>query len=310
VKRILSVFLFLGLAACAGSAANPSLERIQTIVVIYAENHSFDNLYGMFPGANGVANAAAEQKTQLDHDGAPLPTLPPVYNGAKVDARYPTKGLPNGPFRIDQPPVDARMDQVVPSPIHNYWQSIEQINWGKNNKFVAMTNVGAWTMGYYDGSSQRVWKWAQRYTLADRFFMGAFGGSFLNHQWLICTCAPEQRDAPVHRRLVDSKRSVGQPGGIFRVGLARRVDGRQRRERLAVEVELRLLLGGRVGHAVGAREQAVHVVEAVVLGVDHHDGLDAIERRLLRRGQRAAGEGERHQERMLAEHQVLPVVIS
>lgn len=29
---------------------------------------------------------------------------------------------------------------------------------------------------------------AQRYTLADNFFMGAFGGSFLNHQWLICAC--------------------------------------------------------------------------------------------------------------------------
>jgi len=56
----------------------------------------------------------------------------------------------------------------VPSPIHNYWHNIEQINGGRNDKFVAMTTVGAWTMGYYDGSSQRMWKWAQRYTLADR----------------------------------------------------------------------------------------------------------------------------------------------
>jgi phospholipase C len=200
MKRIFSAFLLLELAACAGSAQNPPLERIQTIVVIYAENHSFDNLYGMFPGANGVANAAAEQKTQLDHDGAPLPTLPPVYNGSKVDARYPTKGLPNGPFRIDQPPVDARMDQVVPSPIHNYWQNIEQINGGKNNRFVAMTTVGAWVMGYYDGSEMKVWQWARRYTLADNFFMGAFGGSYLNHQWLICACTPVFKDAPASMR--------------------------------------------------------------------------------------------------------------
>ena len=26
--------------------------------------------------------------------------------------------------------------------------------------------------------------------LADNFFQGAFGGSFLNHQYLICACAP------------------------------------------------------------------------------------------------------------------------
>src|SRR3954465_14902552 len=174
-------------------------DRIRNVVVIYAENHSFDNMYGMFPGANGVANAAAEQKMQLDHDGSPLPHLPVVYNGGKIDPRYP-QGLPNGPFRIDAPPVNARIDQVVPSPIHNYWQNIEQINGGKNNKFVAMTTVGAWTMGYYDGSSQKMWQWAQRYTLADNFFMGAFGGSFLNHQWLVCACTPVFKEAPIQLR--------------------------------------------------------------------------------------------------------------
>ena len=36
------------------------LHRLQHIVVIYLENRSFDNLYGLFPGANGVANATPE----------------------------------------------------------------------------------------------------------------------------------------------------------------------------------------------------------------------------------------------------------
>ncbi len=190
----------LVLAGCATlPASEPSLDAIQTIVVIYAENHSFDNMYGMFPGANGVANATAEQRTQVDHDGTALAQLPAVYTGGKPDAKYPA-GLPNGPFRIDQPPVNRRIDEIVPSPIHNYFQNIEQINGGKNNRFVAMTTVGAWTMGYYDGSSQRMWKWAQRYTLADNFFMGAFGGSFLNHQWLICACTPVFPDAPASMR--------------------------------------------------------------------------------------------------------------
>ena len=45
-------------------------------------------------------------------------------------------------------------------------------------------------MGYFDGSRMKLWQWAKEYTLADNFFMGAFGGSYLNHQWLICACTP------------------------------------------------------------------------------------------------------------------------
>ena len=49
--------LILMLAACAappqvGSAASASapMRRVKHLVVIYAENHSFDNLYGLFLG--------------------------------------------------------------------------------------------------------------------------------------------------------------------------------------------------------------------------------------------------------------------
>jgi acid phosphatase len=51
-------------------------------------------------------------------------------------------------------------------------------------------------MGHYDGSKLPMWKWAQEYTLADNYFMGAFGGSYFNHVWLICACTPIDRDAP------------------------------------------------------------------------------------------------------------------
>jgi phospholipase C len=198
--RALAAIIPVVLAGCTTSqVARGGLDNIQTVVVIYAENHSFDNMYGMFPGANGVANAGPLQSIQLDHDGKPLPRLPPVYMHGKPDPKYP-QDLPNGPFRIDAPPVNARIDEVVPSPIHNYYQNIEQINGGRNNLFAAMTNVGAWTMGYYDGSTQRMWQWARDYTLADNFFMGAFGGSFLNHQWLVCACTPQFTSAPASMR--------------------------------------------------------------------------------------------------------------
>src|SRR5471030_2164044 len=115
--RLRLTFCFLPALLLAGCAAiQPGLYKIEHIVVIYAENHSFDNMYGMFPGANGVADATAGQKTQIDHDGRPLANLPPVYTNGKPDARYP-QNFPNAPFRIDAPPVNARIDQVVPSPI-------------------------------------------------------------------------------------------------------------------------------------------------------------------------------------------------
>ena len=103
--------------AAARRSTDVGLARIEHVVVIYAENRSFDHLYGLFPGAEGIAQATAEQKTQLDHDGKPLPHLPPTCDHGKPSARFATEKLPNGPFRIDAPPINGRMDEVLPSPL-------------------------------------------------------------------------------------------------------------------------------------------------------------------------------------------------
>jgi acid phosphatase len=70
-----------------------------------------------------------------------------------------------------------------------------QIDGGKMDKFAAWTDAGGLTMGYYDASEMPMYKLAQQYTLADNFFIGAFGGSFLNHFWFICACTPVYPDA-------------------------------------------------------------------------------------------------------------------
>ena len=192
------VVAFLALASCA-SRPDARLARIEHVVVIYAENRSFDHLYGLFPGADGLAQATAQEKTQLDLDGKPLLQLPATYDPVqkgRLRDDLPTAGLPNGPFRIDAPPINRRWDELLPNPIHAYFQNREQIAGGANNKFIAMSNVGAWTMGYFDGSQMKLWQWAREYTLADHFFMGAFGGSYLNHLWLVCACTPRFESAP------------------------------------------------------------------------------------------------------------------
>src|SRR5438477_7856262 len=135
---IVATIAVAGLVGCTTTrTSSPGLERIEHIVVIYAENRSFDNLYGLFPGANGVANANAEQYMQVDNDGKPFVALPPVWRGKDADPAFPAN-LPNKPFRIDAPPINLPLSVPTPDLIHRYYQNIEQINGGRNDRFVTV----------------------------------------------------------------------------------------------------------------------------------------------------------------------------
>src|SRR5258706_5138939 len=186
--------LVLVIFSCNPSRSQDGLGKIKTLVGICAKTRSSDHFCGLSPGATGIANATAETTTQLDHDGKPLANLTIFGTDGKPDPRFPR--MPNAPFRIDAAPINMPLDKILLNPIHAYYHSREQINGGKNNMFAAMSNVGGWTMGYFDGSHLRMWQWAKEYTLADNFFMGTFGGSYLNHLWLICACTPKHDTAP------------------------------------------------------------------------------------------------------------------
>ncbi|MES2127244.1 MAG: acid phosphatase [Pseudomonadota bacterium] len=192
----LALAVLAALPACAAG-----LDQIQTVVVIYGENRSFDNLYGLFPGANGIANATPANGTlQRDRDGSVLAALPPVWQkDKKADPLYP-KALPNAPFRIDGAPVNLPLSQATRDLTHRFYQNQMQINGGKNDMFAAWTDAGALAMGHYDGSALPLWRLAREYTLADNFFMSAFGGSYINHIWLACACTPNYPDAPASMR--------------------------------------------------------------------------------------------------------------
>ena len=185
------------LSACAATVApqKSGIAGIEHIVVIYAENRSFDNLYGLFPGANGLANASPATYVQVDRDGRELPRLPPVWKGSAADPAFPTN-LPNKPFRIDGPPINLPLSVATRDVVHRFYQNQEQIDGGRNDRFAATSDAGGLALGYYDGSNLPLWPWARDYVLADDFFMGAFGGSYLNHFWLVCACTPEDRNAP------------------------------------------------------------------------------------------------------------------
>ena len=200
MKKILIPALLPALLAYAFTpvtAAASSIEKIQNVVVIYGENRSFDNLYGMFPGANGIGRAFAEQRyTQVDMQGKPLTQMPPTWDKPGVASKDIPQGMPNMPFSIDAAPVNQGLNKTTVDLVHRFYQNQMQIDGGKNDRFAAISDAGGLSMGHYNGASLPMWKIAQEYTLADHFFMGAFGGSFLNHMWLACACTPVFKDAP------------------------------------------------------------------------------------------------------------------
>jgi phospholipase C len=173
------------------------INNIETVVVIYAENRSFDNQYGSFPGANGLQSVTPDNSTQVDRDGSTLKELPPVWDGLTAKGVTPvvtqaqTEHLPNKPFAIDdQNGFNTPLGVTTRDLWHVFYQNQMQIHGGKNDRFVAYADSGALVMGYYDGSKLPLWNVAKRYVLADNFFQAAFGGSFLNHFQLVCACTP------------------------------------------------------------------------------------------------------------------------
>ena len=196
------------------------LRRIGHIVVIFEENRSFDNMFGLFPGANGLSGAAATS-TQTDPDGHPYAMLPPVKNTnmrpAAVDMRFPAE-LPNAPFPINPhvPPAVATGDLV-----HRFYQEQVQINGGRMDRFAAVSDAGGLVMGYYDLSQTNSWRLAREFTLGDNMFHSAFGGSFLNHSFLVCAQAFEWKDAPGQiRAQVDANGQLIRDGQVTPDGFA------------------------------------------------------------------------------------------
>ena len=221
-RRLLGGIAFAGAAATLGgcqvdqsrratkthddAALDEQLRRnIRHVVVLYAENRSFNNLFAGFPGlAQPLKALDSPEYRQRDRDGSELTTLPPVWHGMVPHAqivggqRYQLDelaitGLPNRPFALRTPAGEPLPHGLITRDlVHRFYENQLQINGGRNDGFVAWGNTGAMPMGHYadTASSLRLWQLARRYTLCDNFFMGAFGGSFLNHQYLVAAQPP------------------------------------------------------------------------------------------------------------------------
>ena len=206
------------------------LSAIDHIVVIYEENHSFDNLFGSWPGVDGLNKKPGNtpRNTQVDTTGKKLQCLlqkdvnltsPPLAGTACTlpDGSTVQSEFANAPFKIDDFIMPA--DTTCPKPteafnfpngvakgsglpggctrdlVHKFYQEQYQIDGGKMDRYTVGSDAAGLTQGYYDTKQLPIYKYltgphAPKYAILDQFFQAAFGGSFLNHQWLIAAATP------------------------------------------------------------------------------------------------------------------------
>jgi acid phosphatase len=102
--------------------------------------------------------------------------------------------------------------------VHKFYQEQYQLNGGQQNRYMVGSDAIGMTMGVYDTTQLPVYKWLHgakhpNYVIADDFFQGAFGGSFLNHQYLIAAQPPSDPNAPASQHsIVDA---AGFPNGGY-----------------------------------------------------------------------------------------------
>jgi phospholipase C len=161
------------------------------------ENWSFDSLYAEMPRAEGLATAI-HAPGQVDASGAVYATLP------QTEAHLP-QTLANAPFALDDYiPASAETSADLTT---NFYEEQRQIHGGKMDQFVLYNAASkGLTMGYYHTATLPLAAEAAKYTLCDHFFHGVFGGSLVNHIFLVSAGVAQFANAPtsIKRAVLDN----------------------------------------------------------------------------------------------------------
>src|SRR6266568_5167567 len=190
--------------AVGASPSHGSLGNYKHLVVIYEENHSFDNLYGLWgkvghQKVDGLPDAEAGT-TQVDQSGAPINchfdssapfSINDYVNPPDKTCAPPTKFAANGVENGDPQGLPGGCTRDI---VHRFYQEQYQLDGGIQDRDTTGSDAAGLTMGHYDTTQLPVYKYlhgagAPNYVIADDFFQGAFGGSFLSHQYLIAAQA-------------------------------------------------------------------------------------------------------------------------
>src|SRR5256885_1102698 len=176
---LVSLLALTALPAAGASPAKSALGSINHIVVIYQENHSFDNLYGTWERVNNLSHAAAANTLQVNQGGTAftclkqndvnLASVQPASCSDATTATPFSSAFTNRPFNIDD--YIASTDTTCPAPgafypngvpkgsgltggctedlVHRYYQEQYQLNGGLQNRYVTGSDAIGLTMGVY-----------------------------------------------------------------------------------------------------------------------------------------------------------------
>jgi len=140
-------------AACGSGDAPPDAgfpTPIQHVVVVVKENHTFDNYFGSFPGADGISQIVTPQGTF-----AP----------------------PRAP---DMPRDLCHTHECALTDYAGNWSDVAGASMNGDNLAFAQ---------YREADIPNYWKYARTFTLGDRFFANMLGPSFPGHMFTLAAQA-------------------------------------------------------------------------------------------------------------------------
>jgi phospholipase C len=156
--------LSIAAPAAVSAADPPGTTPIQHVVVLMQENHTFDNYFGTYPGANG----------------------PPEGTCVLTDPSNPASQCV-APYHLDSTrTVDLHHGSSIGQ---------QAFDGGKMDGFIFAQDQrnlpGIVSMGYYDGRDLPLyWNLASEYVLADNFFSSVQGSSEANHYYWVAAQTP------------------------------------------------------------------------------------------------------------------------
>lgn len=244
-RRLVALFALGALCACApqaeaqtqpvaGKTAVLLSSRIRHVFVIYQENHTFDNYFGTYPGAENLASPLAKAHGFRQYD--------------PIDKQWVT------PFRITDPDTSG--------PSQNRGVIEAKMNGGAMDRFVEVQekysskelgpadaqSVGLITMSHYDCDTlPYLWKYAKNFALFDHYFQAMAGPSTPNNIEVIAGQAGQTQWArfPSDRAKTSSSPGVPIYGDLDPAFAPYEVSGKSKRVQIDQRyATLMLTLGG------------------------------------------------------------------
>ncbi len=158
----------------ASGVITPGKNPIKHVIFLVKENHTFDNYFGRYPGADGVTRGKTLKCDQGYASGPTVPLTPAPY--------------------------------IYPHDLgHAFAPGLTAINGGKMDGFNCVT-YGDDLTGYTQYSRKTLpayWALADRFVLADHFFTSMYGPTFPEHLYTV---------AAQSYGIVDNKTTANTPG--------------------------------------------------------------------------------------------------